>query len=205
MIKIYGAPQSSAGRCYMMLEECGLKYERIALNMQAKEHKSADYMKLNPNGKVPTIIDGDLVLWESLAINNYLAEKYKPELLGKTVEDRAHVMKWSVWAAVELQPPLVDILIQTFFVPEAQRDQALINRAKSTYPKFLDVLEQHLSNRKFLVGNEFTLADLNVASVASIPLSLKFDMSAYKNIMSWLQQVQSRPAFKRFAEVAQAK
>jgi glutathione S-transferase len=205
MIKIYGAYQSSAGRCYVMLEECNLKYERVPLNMQNKEHKLPDYLKLNPNGKVPVMIDGDLVLWESIAINRYLAEKYKPELLGKTIEDRAHVEKWSVWCQTELQSPFVDIVIQTMFVPEGQRDNNVIERAKATYPRFLKVLNDHLEGRDYLVGREFTLADLNTASVAAMPLALKIDISDYKNILKWLKTIQARPSFQKVAELSRSR
>src|SRR5687767_5881522 len=112
MIKIYGSPHSSGGRCYWTLEELGLSYERVKIDMRSKEHKSPSYLNLNPNGKVPVMVDDDFVLWESAAINSYLAEKHRPELLGRTLQERALVQQWTLWAMVDLQPPHVDLLIQ---------------------------------------------------------------------------------------------
>ncbi len=200
MIKIYGGSRSSGGRCFLTLEECGVKYEPMSVNMREKQHKSADFLKLNPNGKIPVLTDGEYVIWESIAINRYLAEKYKPELLGSTIEERGHVEQWSVWSMVELQPSLVDLLIQMVFVPEANRDQALIAKCHTRIPERLAVLDGHLRNREFMVSNYFSLADINAASVANIGLSLQMDYSAYPNILQWLGHLNKRPSFKKVAE-----
>ncbi len=88
MITLYGPARSSAGRCFWLLEELGLSYENKPVDMMKKEHKSDWFLKVNPNGKVPALVDGNTTLFESMAINYYLAEKYKPEFLGKTVEEK---------------------------------------------------------------------------------------------------------------------
>lgn len=197
MIKIFGSPMSSAGRCYWMLEEAGLKYERVPLSMSEKQHKSAEYLKLNPNGKVPTLIDGDFILWESMAINQYLALKYKPEFLGQTHEENGLIQQWSFWAMSELQPPMVDVLIQTKFVPEGQRNLELIERSRERAIHFLRILDSQLENKNFLLADRFTLADLNVASAASIGLALGFDYTQFKAITTWFEKCLSRPARQR--------
>jgi glutathione S-transferase len=88
MTTIYGSPRTSAGRCIWALEEAGIKYNNQPVDMKNKEHKSPEYLKLNPNGKVPVFVDNDVTLFESMAINSYIAESYKKELLGKTASER---------------------------------------------------------------------------------------------------------------------
>lgn len=197
MIQVYGSPRSSAGRVYLMLEELGLKYEMMPLDMSKKEHKSSEFMALNPNGKVPCLKDKDFVIWESIAINHYLAEKYRPEMNGTSPEEKGHVAQWSVWAMTELQPPLVDILIQMVFVPEDKRNHAVIEKAKEKLPEKLKVLDHALGGKEFMVGNKLTVADINVSSVANIASALHLDLEPYKNIREWLTKMKSRLAWEK--------
>lgn len=198
MIEVYGDPRSSAGRVYVMLEELGLNYKIMPLDMSKKEHKSAEYLKLNPNGKVPCLKDGNYVIWESIAINQYLAEKHKPELLGQNPEEKGHVAQWGMWAMTEFQQPLVDILIQMVFVPEDKRNHALIESSKAKVPHLMAILDQALAGKEYLVANKFTAADINVASVVGIAFSLHLDMAPYKNIQMWMEKLNSRPAFRKY-------
>jgi len=199
MIQIYGSPKSSSGRCFWALEEVGAKYERVPLNFQTKEHKSEKYLKLNPNGKVPTLVDGDFKIFESVAINNYLAEKHMPALLGSNLQERALVQQWTAWALSELQPPMVRMLIQVFFVPADKRDASVMEKGKEEAVPLFKILDQHLANHKYMVGDEFTLADINVASVVHIYAMIQLDISECKNILRWLDLLKERPAFKRVA------
>lgn len=201
MIKIYGAPRTSAGRCYWMLEEAGVAYEQAPLDMRNKEHKSDTFLKINPNGKVPAMIDGNFVIYESMAINQYLAEKYKPELLGKTPEEQGLIAQWSFWAILEMQRPAVDWLIQEHFVPADKRDAALIEKCQKQLPHLMEILNNDLASKKFLVGNRFTLADLNVASVVNICMGLKMDISHWKNLANWMSSMKERPAFQKLIKL----
>jgi len=182
-----------------MLEECGLQYETIPLDMSKKEHKSEEYLKINPNGKVPTLIDGHYVIWESAAINYYLAQKYKPELLGSTPEEKGHVEQWNIWSMVEFQPPMVDLLIQMVFVPEPRRDTAVIEKSKVRIPEKLALLDQALEGKEYITGSQFLLSDLNLASVAQIGLSLGFDYKSFPHLTKWLEKVKARPSFQKVA------
>nr|BFD64459.1 glutathione S-transferase family protein [Bdellovibrio sp. HM001] len=197
MIKIYGSPLSSAGRCYWMLEELGLPYEQVPLNMREKQHKSEEYLKINPNGKVPAIIDGEYVLWESMAITNYLAKKHNSPMAAQNAKEEGQMLQWSFWALVDLQKPAVDWLIQAMFVPAEHRNQNIISDAQNILPRYLQVLEKGLSGKTYLVGNRFTVADINVASVIGILHALKFDLSSYPNIIKWSQTCHSRPASQK--------
>jgi glutathione S-transferase len=197
MIKIYGHPQTSAGRCYWLLEELGLDYERVSLNMKNKEHKSAEYLALNPNGKVPTLIEDDFVIWESMAINHYLAEKYQPDLLGTSLQSKALTMQWCYWGIAEYQKPLIDLLIQLVFVPEANRNLELISKSKEKVAELNKILDDHLDGREYMVEKTFNLADLNIASVAKINKMTRTDISAFKNLDRWLNNVCERKASQK--------
>jgi len=201
MITIYGSPRSSSGRCFWCLEEIDKTYDAKPLNFKEKEHKSLAYLKINPNGKVPTLIDDDFVIWESIAINFYLAETYKPELLGLDNKQHGLVQQWSLWGIAELQLPIIGAFIQLVFVPEERRDNGIIEKSMAKIPGLLKVLNDALEGKNYLVGDDFTLADLNVASIALLCSEIKFDLTAYKNIQIWLTQISERPAFKKYQKL----
>lgn len=203
MINIYGSPRSSAGRCYWCLEEIGISYHQNEINFKDKEHKSEKYLTLNPNGKVPCLTDGNFTIWESMAINLYLAEKYQPELLGENVEQKGLVYQWSVWAIAELQVPLIDIFIQLVFVPEERRSLEVIDKARAKLPIFLAVLEGQLSNSSYLIGEEFSLADLNTFSVVSLCEHIKFELDSYPKIQAWRGEISKREAYQKFIRLCE--
>ncbi|HYX33796.1 MAG TPA: glutathione S-transferase family protein [Oligoflexus sp.] len=194
MIQIYGPAGSSAGRCHWALEEIGIPYEAIPVNMKNQEHKTPEFLRMNPNGKVPVMKDGDFVLWESMAINFYLAEKYKPALLGADLQEKADVLKWSFWALVEYQKPIIDAFIQKVFVPEAHRDHALITRSLEKILPLNDILDRHLQRRTYMVGTSFTLGDINVASVARLCSMIGADVAKFPALQSWVNRMVERPA-----------
>lgn len=199
MIKIYGSPRTSAGRCYLTLEELNLQYEVAPLDMrEKKEHKSDKFLKLNPNGKVPCLVDGNFVIWESMAINFYLADKYRPELLGKTPEERGQTMQWSIWALNEIQPPLVDLLIQQLFTPENKRDSKISEKAREKLNPLLAILDHHLDNKHFIANDTFSVADINTFSVINMTTSLSVSLDNFSNITKWTTALKTRPAFKRY-------
>lgn len=201
MIKIYGSPRSSARRCFWTLEELGLPYERQPLDMQKKEHKEEKFLKINPNGKIPCLIDGDFVIWESMAINTYLCEKYNKQLLGKSPEEQGEIFQWSFWSLVELQKPLIDMFIQIVFIPEERRDLDLIERSRKAAEPLLHILDAKLAGQQYLVGNRFTLADLHVSSVAMVNFAIHNDISKFKNLSQWLTTCTNRPACKKVMEM----
>jgi glutathione S-transferase len=184
-----------------MLEELGLPYERVQINMGNKEHKSPEFMAINPNGKVPALVDGELKLFESMAINQYLAEKTNSALAGTTAKEKGLIAQWSYWSILELQKPAVDWLIQAIFVPEERRDASLIERSKKAVPPLLKILDTELMGKKYLVGNSFTLADLNTASVVNILVSLGFPMNEYTHVNAWLETCKARPSYKKLSEI----
>jgi glutathione S-transferase len=198
MITIYGSPRTSSGRCYWTLEEIGIEYQEKSIDFKEKEHLSPEFLKLNPNGKIPALVDGDFVCWESMAINMYLCEKYKPDLLGKTPQTKGLSYQWSFWANGDLQIPLIENFIQLIFVPDAQRDHTIIDKNLEKLPELFEMLDKNLQETKYLTGDEFTLADLNTASVVMITEAINFDLSPYGHIIKWIKSIKDRSAFQRY-------
>jgi glutathione S-transferase len=201
MIKIYGSARSSAGRCLWCLEEAGVPYENVALDMRAKEHKSAEFLKINPNGKIPALVDGATTLFESMAINFYIADKYRPELLGKTPEERALAYQWSFWASSELQDPIIQVFIQKLFMPEEKRSQAVIDENMAKIPELLTILDNALNGKPYLNATSFSLADLNTMTVVSIAPQVGIDLSKYKNLEGWMKAISDRPAYQNYSKL----
>jgi glutathione S-transferase len=196
MIKLHGIPRSRAMRSLWMLEELGVPYENVKVSF-INDSRKPEYLKLNPNGHIPTLQDGDLTLWESLAINLYLARKYDKGLWPKTVEDEGRAFQWSIWAMTELEEPLLTVLLNRVFYPEAQRDAKKADDAAERFKQPLGVLDGALKGRQWLAGNAFTVADLNVASVLSWAPLAGLDLGSASNAQAWLGRSTARPALGR--------
>ncbi|OUR95245.1 hypothetical protein A9Q84_15495 [Halobacteriovorax marinus] len=201
MITLYGSAKTSAGRCFWCLEEAGIEYQTKSINFRENEHKSAEFLKVNPNGKIPALLDDDYTIWESSAINFYLAEAYKPELLGANAKEKGLVHQWSTWSMVDLQVPMIDAFIQLIFVPDERRDFKVIEKALAKLPAMMDTIELRLQGSEYLAGSEFTLADLHVISVIDICETIKFDLSKYEKISAWQTKIRNRSAYKKFKEL----
>ena len=198
MIKLYGIPASRASRSLWMLEELGLEYENVPTHFVGDAQKP-DYLKLNPNGKIPTLDDEGTILWESLAINLHLAQKYGRDGLWPASEaDRAHTVQWSFWAMTAMEPPLMEVLMNRAFLPEEQRDESKARAGEEALQKPLAVLEGALAGRDYLLGERFTAVDLNVCSVLSLVATVvKMDLSGWPNVSRWLAACTSRPSLAR--------
>jgi len=204
MITLYGPARSSAGRCLWCLEEAGVQYENKNIDMKNKEHKSESFLEINPNGKVPALVDGNVKLFESMAINFYIADKYMTALLGNTPEERALTYQWTFWASSEVQDPIIQIFIQKMFMPDEKRSQSVIDENMEKLPAFFKTLNEALRGKTYLNGRDFSLADLNTASVISIAPMLGIGFSEYKNIDNWLNSLNDRPAFQRYTDLRKA-
>lgn len=197
MIKIYGTIQSRTPRCLWALEEAGVAYELVPVNFLAGDAQTPEFLAVNPNGKVPALVDGDLRLCESMAINLYIARKYAPSLMPASLAEQAQVDQWSYWGVTELEPHLTTILVQKLFVPADQRQPAAIEQATASLERPLKVLDAHLHGQPYLVGTQFTIADLNVAAVLLTAKAIDFDLSGYQNVAKWLAACHDRPALQR--------
>jgi len=194
-IKIYGPAASRASRALWMAHELGIPFEHIPIEM--KDLKGPDYLKVNPNGKVPTLVDGDFKLFESMAINLYLAAKHgKDGFFPATLEQQALCHQWSFWGMTELEKPLLTILIDKFMTPPDKRKPEAVAEAEKALPKPFGVLNGALHGREYLIGSKFTVGDLNLAAICSWSRPIKYDLAAYPNVAAWLDRCLARPAYK---------
>lgn len=183
MIKFYGSPMSSASRTRWMLEEVGTPYEYVIVD--TKSPRTAEFLELNPGGKIPFIVDGSLRLFESMAINQYLAEKYAPNLAGTSAEEWAVIDQWSYWAITNLQP-------ETFRAMNPENPNAQAGRDSAA--RYLSQLEDALTG-DFLLGDRFTVADVNAGSCAYFAQRVKVPTGP--KVTAWLERLVARDAYRR--------
>jgi glutathione S-transferase len=195
MIKLYGIRQSRAMRSLWALEELGVPYEHVPIHF-ATDAKKPEYKAINPNGKVPALVDGDVTLFESMAINLYLAKKYdKAGLYPASLDDEGRAIQWSFWGMTEIEPALLVVLMNRIFLPPNQRDEGAARAAEEKLGPALRVLDGALEGKRYLLGDKFTIADLNVASVLSWALFAHVDLAKTPNTQRWLGECAARPAF----------
>ena len=195
-VKIYGIPGSRADRSLWAIEETGIDYEHVKTNF-GEESKADEYLEINPNGRIPALIDGDLKLFESMAINLYLTKHYARDLYPTNPNDEAKANQWSVWAISEIEPLQMQIVIQKFFVPKDKQDQAEIDQASKGLVRPLKVLDHALRDSDYLLGEKFSVADLNVAGVMLLLKAVKFDFDPFQNVSAWIDKCHARPALER--------
>src|SRR5262249_54734063 len=143
----------------------GVPYETVHMNLEAGDQKKPEFLKINPNGAVPALVDGDVMLFESAAICQYLADRFPEKRLAPPVgtSARGYYYQWIHFAMSTLEPPLLMIFLHTMMKPEGERLPQLVGPAREQLRAALGVLEQALCGRAFLVGDEFTTADVMVA------------------------------------------
>lgn len=199
-MKLHGVPGSRALRSIWAAEEIGVDYELVPTSF-LEDSKTPEYLALNPNGRIPALVDDDLVLFESMAINLYLAKKYGGDLYPRNEADEARTNQWSFWGMTELEPLLMQMVLNKVMLPEDERSPAVVAKAEKDIDRPLAVLDAHLAKRDYMLGDDFTIADLNVAGALSLAVFASFDLSKWSNVARWLGVCTSRPALAR----AQAK
>ena len=192
---LYGLASSRAFRSVWAIEEVGVEYEHVPTHF-GKDSKAPEYLKVNPNGRIPALVDGELVVFESMAINLYLAERYGEGLYPTSAEDRARIHQWSVWGISEIEPLQMQIIVQMYFTPDEKKNPKAIESAKKQLERPLKVLDAHLADRPYLLGDAFTIADLNLASVLDLLTGMgQHDVSAHANVRRWLDACYARPSY----------
>jgi glutathione S-transferase len=223
MLRLYGTPQTRTFRPLWMLEELGNPYELVKTDFANGETRSPEFLKLNPNGHVPALVDGDLALFESMAINLYLAETYGRGTLWPASEaDRARAVQWSFWVMTECEQALFAVLFrqgdaqfekwrawtetEEFRVTHPgvapltrEAAEAAAQQGEAALQPPLRVLNAQLESRGYILGDSFGVADLNVASVWVTARLAQLDLSRYPNVDGWLARCTSRPAVVRAA------
>lgn len=195
-LDVYGVAQSRTARVLWMVRELGLEFQHHDIGFRTGETTTPEFLAINPNARIPAIVDGDLKLWESMAINLYLARKHGGPLQPATLEDEARATQWSFWVMTEVEKPLLAMLFNRAILPEDQRQADVADRSEEDLQRPLKVLDGEVSKRPYLLGQDFTVADLNVASVLTWAKVAKLDLSSYPAIADWLDRCTARPAAK---------
>lgn len=193
MLRIHGSAKSRASRTLWMAKELGLTYEHVDLLPRSALTKTPAYLALNPNARVPTIEDDGLVLYESMAINLYLAKKHG-KLYPTNPRDEALTLQWSFWETDRLDRQLVNYSNHSSGLPEAERKPAIAEANWAEIVPAMDVLEAALSKSQWLAGDAFSVADLNVAG--ALYRGLFLDLTRWPSVASWLGRCWDRPAAK---------
>jgi glutathione S-transferase len=190
-LRIYGIARTRAFRALWIAKELGVDYEHIPIEIGAAGARQPDYLAINPNGRLPAIEDDGFVLWESLAITLYLAKKHG-RLYPTTLEGEAKAWQWSLWSVQEVDRGVNIWSLHAVRLPPEDRDPQRLAEALKVIEAPFRVLDGALAGHSYLLGNDFTVADLNVAAVISRAIDM--DLTATPRLGDWLRRCLERPA-----------
>lgn len=208
MLTIYGVYRSRASRNYWMAEELGIEFKSVPVLQASRLDNplspdaplntlSPEFLAVNPMAMIPSVKDGDLVMNESLAINLYLARKHGGPLAGRTVEEEGQLLMWAMWAATEVEVYSIALVrIYDNGLENSEAGKAGIAVASRSLKRPLDVLERHLQDKDYIVGNRFTVADLNAAEVLRYAQTERPLFDSHPKVKAWIERCQSRAAYK---------
>ena len=192
-LRIYGIARTRAFRALWMAKEAGVDYEHLPVEIGDDGARTPEFLAINPNGRLPVIVDGDFVLFESLAITLYLAKKHSlGKLYPATLEGEAKAWQWSLWALTEVDRGVNIWSLNAVRLPPQERDAARRDEALKVLAAPFKVLDAAVAEQDYLIGDAFTVADLNVAAVISRAIDM--DLSAVPNLSAWLARCLDRPA-----------
>lgn len=195
MIRVFGVPESRAYRCLWCLRELGLAYEHVPTHFKGASKDEA-LLAVNPNGRVPALVDDDVAIFESMAINLYLVRKYGEgtPLALRGIADEARALEWSFWAMTEVEMALLDLLTHGFSLPPSERDPIRVENARAKLARPMRVLDTTLATAPYLHGAHFGIGDLNVSAVLGWGKLARFDFSPWPNVGPWLDRCVKREA-----------
>jgi glutathione S-transferase len=201
-MKLYMNPLSpNVRRVRLTAAVLGMNLEEKTLDFAKGEHKSPEYLALNPNGAVPTLVDGEMVLTESRAIMQYIAAK-KPEsgLLPRDEATRAEVTRWQFWDASHFSPQLGTLAFEKTLKGRmglGEADAAKVQEALKNFRRFAAVLDKHLAGRRYVVGNALTLADLTLASSLMYARQAEVPLAEFPNVDAWFLRMCELDGWKK--------
>ena len=192
-LRIYGVARTRAFRVIWICKEIGLPYDHVPIETGAAGARQPGYLAVNPNGRLPAIDDDGFVLWESLAITMYLAKKHAGgRLYPATPEGEATTWQWSLWALNEVDRAVNIWSLHAVRLPPEDRDAAKREEALEIVAAPFRILDAALADTPHLLGDDFTVVDLNVAAVISRALDM--DLAATPRLDAWLRRCLERPA-----------
>ncbi|HSD61831.1 MAG TPA: glutathione S-transferase family protein [Burkholderiales bacterium] len=197
-MKVYGWPNTRSLRAVWALEEAGVTYDYVPINLMRGEGRHPAYLGMNPGGKVPTLVDGDLVITESAAICNYIGDKYPASGLTPRcgIGERAIYDKWCFFVLTELEQPLWTIGKHRFAIPEKYRIPAMVDTAIWEFSVAAKALDAQFGSGPFALGERFSAVDILLghtlawAEIWSIPLD-------HERLRDYARRLRARPALSR--------
>ena len=195
-MKVYFAPGSRAVRTVWLLEEIGKTYDLVRFELGQKEMRGPEYAKVNPNSRVPTLVDGDTTITESTAIAQYLGALYAPALTpGPDALNFATYLQWLNYAEGMIMPPINNYVVETILLPPERRNEENAARALKLLNRTLGAAETHMEGRDYIAG-DFTIADTVTGHAVIMSRRLGADFSECPNLNAYADQLESRDAFK---------
>lgn len=198
MLKIWGRKDSSnVQKVLWCCDELGIRYERVELGGKFGGNRDPEYLRLNPNGLVPTIEDGDFVLWESNAIVRYLAEKYGGgSLLPLSPEGRANACRWMDWQLTTINPAMVPLFWGLVRTPEEKREPRAIAEALEKASWAWSLLDRYLEGRRYVDESGFSIGDIPLGVWAHRWFHLPIERPPLPNLRAWYERLCERPSYR---------
>lgn len=196
MIKLYGFPQTRSSRVAWALEEANAEYEYGLVNLRAGEHKQAAFLAINPFGKIPSLVDDNLVISESAAICTHIAEKFPAaKLIPFDAKGRAEYFQWLFFVVSELEAHLWTAAKHDRLLPEDKKVPAVVSTSFWEFEKASAVLSAHLKDHQYIAGDEFSAADIVCVSVLHWAHQQKVPLD--NTLLNYMNTLSERPALAR--------
>ncbi len=195
-MKLYDHPLS--GNCYkarLLLSHLGLDYEKVRVELFEGEHKTESFTSLNPNQKIPVLIDGEFTIWESNAVAIYIAKKYSPNaFFSDTPEEFGRIMQWSIFGKTSIDPYLAVSRYYLKFLGEGNFDQTQLESHQQQGKQSLSIMEDHLANNDFLAGR-YSVADMCCYPYILLANEGGIDISEFSNVEKWCRRIENQPGY----------
>jgi len=192
-MRLYEFGPTRSLRARWTLQELGVEFESVIVNLVQGDHRRPEFLKINPAGKIPVLVDGDAVITESAAIVLYLGEKYADKgLLPRDVAQRGQLERWMLFTVTELEQPLWRMVRHTRLYPESRRLPADVAIAREEFTEMAAVLAQHMRGREFVVGDRVTVADFLIAYTLDWANESQL-LDGYPVLTSYLNRMYARP------------
>lgn len=198
MLTLYFAPQTRAVRIAWLLEELGLDYELVQFSLGQKEMREAPFLKIHPNGRVPVLVDGDVTLFESGAIVEYILTRHSNGFMRPKVTSTHYpsYLQWLHYSEGMLMPPINTIIVETVILPPERRNEVNVKRARKLLGQMLQTVDTHMEDREFLAG-EFSGADIMLGhDIAGIARFGNY-LDKFANLRTYADRLNARPALQK--------
>ena len=203
-MKLYGFPPSpNTWKVRAVAAHIGLPLELVLVDLSKGQQRTPEYLAINPTGRTPTLVDGDLVLWESTAIMHYLANQKPNSLWPNNARARADIMRWESWQlqhwSKEACEPLTFQRLVKKLLNLGPPDVAVVEKATECFHREARVLDTHLSKQRYATGSELTLADVSIAASIAYSKEAAMPLEPYQNVQDWYGRVSALPAWRQTA------